>query len=73
MVSSLDYSDILRFYNTYSMASCNFITVARDANYFFITHFQVQQFPSAYVYDKKGRFVKKLVSEIDIKSLAGIE
>jgi thiol-disulfide isomerase/thioredoxin len=73
MVSSLDYSDILRFYNTYAMASCKFITVARDANYFFITHFQVQQFPSAYVFDKKGRFVKKFVSEIDIKSLAAIE
>ncbi len=70
MVSSLDYSDIQRFYDNYAMASCKFMTVARDANYFFITHFQVRQFPTAYVFDKKGQFVKSLVSEIDISELA---
>ena len=70
MVSSFEYSHIKKFYNDYNLVSCPFITVGQDSNYFFISHYGVRQFPSAYVYNKKGKFVKAFESEIEIKELS---
>ncbi len=70
MVSSVDYSDIKKFYTNYKMEDYPFITVGRDGSYFFITHFEVRQFPSAYVFNKKGKYLKKMVGDIDIIELA---
>jgi hypothetical protein len=70
MVSSFNFSNIRKFYDDNKLASCPFITVGMDEKYFFVTHYEIRQFPSAYVYDKKGKFVKIFSSEIDIKELA---
>lgn len=70
MVSSSEYSHIKKFTEDYNMGSCPFMTVGRDADFFFITHFEVRQFPSAYVYDTKGKFVAHYEGDIDIVQLA---
>lgn len=70
MVSSSDYSHIKKFYDDNKLSEIPFITVGRDADYFFITHFGVRQFPSAYVYNTNGKFVKSFVLEININELA---
>ena len=73
MVSSFEYDHIKKFYEDNKLADCPFITVGRDKDYFFISHFGVRQFPSAYVYNKKGTFVKHLESDIDIMELSKIK
>lgn len=70
MVSSSDFSHIRKFYEDYKLATCPFLTTGKDENYFFISHYSIRMFPSAYVYNKKGKFVKSFESEIEINKLA---
>lgn len=70
MVSSVDYSDIKKFYTNYKMEDHPFMTVGRDGSYFFVTHFEVRRFPSAYIYNKKGKYLNKIAGDIDISELA---
>lgn len=73
MVSSFDYGKIQKFYNDHKLFDVPFITCGKDENFFFISHYGVRSFPSAYVYNSKGRFVKKFETEIGIKELADIK
>ena len=73
MVSSSDFSHIRKFYEDYKLASCPFLTTGKDENFFFISHYGIRQFPSAYVYNSKGKFVKSFESEIEIKKLAEVK
>ena len=70
MVSSSDFSHVRKFYEDYKLASCPFLTTGKDENFFFVSHFSIRMFPSAYVYNRKGKFVKGFESEIEIKKLA---
>jgi hypothetical protein len=70
MVSSFELSKIRRFYKDMNLEGCPEIMVAKDENYFFISHYGIRQFPSAYLYNTKGKFVKMYANEIDIKKLA---
>jgi hypothetical protein len=69
MVSSSEFSKIRRYYDDLHLADCPNVTVGYDAKFFFPIHFDVRLFPSAYVYDKKGKFVKGLSNEISIQEL----
>jgi len=73
MVSSFDYGKIKKFYEDNNLASCPFISCGKDENFFFISHYGIRSFPSAFVYNTKGRFVKKFEQEIEIKELAGVK
>lgn len=70
MVSSFAFDKIKKFYEENNIASCPFITMGQDKDYFFISHYGIRQFPSAYVYNKAGKFVKAYTSEINIFELA---
>ena len=73
MVSSFNFSSIKKFYDDNKLASFPIITVGMDEKYFFVTHYEIRQFPSAYVYNTKGKFIKSFSSEIDIKELAELK
>jgi thioredoxin-related protein len=70
MVSSFDYGKIRKFSDEHKLLDCPFMTVGNDKDYFFISHYGIRAFPSAYVYNTKGKFVKSFESEICIKELA---
>jgi glycosyltransferase involved in cell wall biosynthesis len=55
MVSSSEFARIKKFSDDAKLSLCPFITVGRDGDYFFMTHFEIRQFPTAIVYDKKGK------------------
>jgi hypothetical protein len=69
MMSSFEYAKIQRFYDDNKMSSCKFLTMGYDPKFFFVGHFDIRLFPSAYVYSAKGKFLKSYSSEIPIKEL----
>lgn len=69
MASSSEYSHIQKFVEDNKLASCPFITVGRDGDYFFISHYEIRQFPTAIVYDKNGKYIKRFESEMSISEL----
>lgn len=69
MMSSVDYQRIKTFYYDNKMYDVPFITMGRDPKYAFVSLFDIRQFPSAYLYDEKGKFVKSYSSEVAIKDL----
>lgn len=73
MVSSFAFDKIKKFYDENNIASCPFITMGQDKDYFFISHYGIRQFPSAYVYNKAGKFVKAFTNEINIFELAAVK
>ncbi|CAN5793551.1 hypothetical protein BH11BAC4_BH11BAC4_25270 [soil metagenome] len=70
MVSSLDYSNIKKFYEEYKIADYPNITMGRDGAYYLGTFFKIKSFPSIFVYDKKGKFVKTFVGDIKMEEVA---
>lgn len=70
MVSSSEFSHVRKFYDENFLAKYPMISVGFDPTYYFITYYSVNQFPTAYVYNKNGKFVKSFASEICIKELA---
>jgi hypothetical protein len=68
-MSSVDYQRIKTFYYDNKMNDIPFITMGRDPKYAFVSLFDIRQFPSAYLYDEKGKFVKSYSSEVAIKDL----
>jgi hypothetical protein len=73
MVSSFDFVKIRKFYDDNKLADAPFITCGKDDNYFFISHYGIRAFPTAYVYNTKGKFVKSFESEISIEELAAVK
>jgi thioredoxin-related protein len=69
MVSSSEYTHIQKFAEDNKLASCPFITVGRDGDYFFVSHYEIRMFPTAIVYNKKGKYVKRFESEMSISEL----
>lgn len=70
MVSSSEFSHMKKFYDDNNLSNFQNISMARDADYFFITYYSVRQFPAAYIYNSKGKFVKSFESEFSIAELA---
>ncbi|MCX6293519.1 MAG: hypothetical protein NT127_04400 [Sphingobacteriales bacterium] len=69
MMSSVDFQKIKSFYYDHKMNEVPFITMGRDPKYAFVSLFDIRQFPSAYLYDEKGKFVKSYSSEVAIADL----
>lgn len=70
MVSPVEYKYIKTFYEEYKMADYPNITLGRDPNYMFGTFYKVRAFPSIFVYDKKGQFVKAFDESVPVKKIA---
>lgn len=70
MASSMDYSIIQSFYSEFNIARYPAIQMGRDVNYFLGTFFQVTQFPSVFLYNKKGQLIQSFSGTIDVEKLA---
>ncbi len=70
MVSPLDFGYMKKFYNEYKIADHPTITMGRDPNYFFGTFYKVRSFPSIFLYDKKGNFVKAFTGLTHVEEIA---
>jgi peroxiredoxin len=69
MVSSSEFAKVKKFYDDQKLSTVPFVTTCFDKDYFFVTNFGVRSFPSAYVYNTKGRMVKFYESEFSVKAL----
>ena len=69
MVTHLPYSEMIAFYKKYKIAKFPQITMARDAKFFFPVFFKVQNFPSIFVYDKKGNFKKGFEGNVKLEDI----
>lgn len=70
MVSSMPYNIIHSFYDEYAIAKYPNIIMGMDASYFFGTFFSVHNFPSVFLYDKKGLFVKGFEGSVPFTKIA---
>jgi len=69
MVSPVGYEFIKKFYDEFKIADYPNITMGRDPGYFFGTFYKVRSFPSIYLYDKKGNFVKKFDGSTPVEQI----
>jgi hypothetical protein len=69
MVSSSEFAKVKKFYEDQKLSTVPFITTCYDKDYFFVTNFGVRAFPSAYVYNAKGKMVKFYESEFPVIAL----
>lgn len=69
MVTYLPYNEMIDFYNNYKLNRFSNITVARDAAFFFPVYFKVKNFPSFYIYDKRGNFRQFLEGDVGIDKI----
>ena len=70
MVSFLNYDLINKFYKEYNLDSFPNITMGRDGKYFLGTFYKLHTYPSMFLYNKKGKFVKDFEGSIAIKKIA---
>jgi len=73
MISSMDFTHIKNFYEAYKIKSFSMITMGRDGGYHLPTFFSTRQFPSVYVYDKRGVFVQHFEGGGSIREIAGLK
>jgi len=71
MVSSMNFSHIKKFYQDYKIADHPNITMGRDGAYFLGTYYKIKNYPSIFVYDKKGGFVQEFRGTADMQLVAG--
>ncbi len=64
MITYLPYSEMIKFYHIYKIASYPQITMARDTRFFFPEFFHVRNLPSIFVYDKEGKFKKSFEGDV---------
>lgn len=70
MVSSLDFIHIKNFYEEFKISDYPNITMGRDATYYLGTFYEVRNFPSIFVYDKKGNFIKAFEGSFKMETIA---
>lgn len=69
MITSLPFEDMMEFYRNYKIANYPQITMGRDNSYFFPIFFHVRNFPSMFLYDKKGNLQRSFEGSVSIDSL----
>lgn len=70
MVSSLDFSNIKKFYDEYKIADYPNITMGRDGTYMLGTFYKIHTFPTIFLYNKKGKFVQSFEGDIKMEAIA---
>jgi len=70
MASPMDFINIKKFYEDYKIPTYPNITMGRDGTYSFGTFYKVKSYPSIYLYDKKGDFVKAFQGDIKWETIA---
>jgi thiol-disulfide isomerase/thioredoxin len=70
MVSFLNYNLVKKFYDDYNMVNYPSINIGRDGKYFLGTFYKPHIFPSIFLYNRKGKFVKFFEGNVSAKQLA---
>jgi hypothetical protein len=70
MATPLEYQFITPFYEHYKLAQQHNITVGRDATYMLGTFYQIHNFPSIYLYDKKGNYKEHFIGDVSFEKIA---
>lgn len=70
MATPLEYKFIPSFYKKYRLADYPNITIGRDPNYFLGSFYEVHNFPSIFLYDKKGNFVEVFEGSVSFEKIA---
>ena len=69
MVSPAPYSEIKQFHDELKIADYPNIIMGRDPGYFFGTFYKVRSFPSIFLYNKKGDFVRKFDGSTPVETI----
>jgi thioredoxin-related protein len=70
MCSPLDYKYLLKFYNEYQLYQYPNITIGRDDTYILGSFYNIHNFPSIFLYDKKGELVKDYDGSVPVEKIA---
>jgi thioredoxin-related protein len=70
MCSPLDYKYLLAFYKDFDLEKYPNITVGRDGTYILGTFYNIHNFPSIFVYNKKGQLVEGFDGSVKIEKIA---
>ena len=70
LASSLSYESVQKFYRDLNLASYKNIHVGYDNKRFLNSFFEVRNFPSIFLYDKKGKFMKDFLDHPDFKNIS---
>ncbi|MDB5202552.1 MAG: redoxin protein [Ferruginibacter sp.] len=70
MGTPLAYNFIKPFYDKYELSKYPNIFIGWDASYFLGTFYGVRNYPSLYLYDKKGKFVKGYEGSVSFAKIA---
>ena len=70
MVEYLAHDQMVKFYNDYKIGEYPNIIMGRDAKYFLPLFFKVENLPSIYVYDKKGKFKQAFSGSVSMDKIA---
>ena len=68
--TSSPFSLIKPFYDVFHLDRYPNIVVGYDPSYMLGTFYNIHNFPSTFVYDKKGRFVKEFEGTISFEDIA---
>lgn len=72
MTSNLPYSYIKKFYEDFGIAKYPGIIMGWDEKHFLGTYYEVRNFPSVYVYDKKGQLVQEFTGAVSFEKIAAV-
>ncbi|HEX2683341.1 MAG TPA: hypothetical protein VHL77_05395 [Ferruginibacter sp.] len=70
MASPLDYELIKQFYDQYKIGEYPNIIMGRDPSFFFGGFYNVKTYPSIFLYNKKGKFVKAFDGTVPVEKIA---
>jgi thioredoxin-related protein len=70
MTSPVEYKFIKKFYDEYKLTDYPNIIVGRDATYMLGTFYSIKSFPTLFLYNKKGKFVKAFDGNVPIQKIA---
>ena len=69
MITYFPWKEMMPFYAGFRIFNYPQIIMARDNNYFFPTFFKLRNFPSTFIYDKKGNLKKSFEGTVKIEDI----
>ena len=70
MATALEYKYIKPFYDDFQLSNYKNITVGWDRTYFLGSFFGIKEFPSIFLYNKKGKFVANFEGSVPFTKIA---
>ena len=70
MATPLEHELIKQFYELYKIGEYPNITMGRDPAFFLGSFYKVQTYPSIFLYNKKGKFVKAFDGTVPVEKIA---